>query len=56
MKNLNLKPNAGTLITVGIGLLGIVQNVLTNKKEANDKAELKAEIFKEVMDEVIKNK
>lgn len=37
-----------TALTVGGMALGIAQMLLTNKKEANDRAALKAEIMEEI--------
>lgn len=51
MKKLNIKIKPETAVSVALGVLGIAQMVLTNKKDANDKAQLKDEILKEVMKE-----
>ena len=51
MKKLNIKPEMEMLLTVGTVLLTGAQLLLTNKKEANDKAALKAEILKELVKE-----
>lgn len=50
MKKLNIKPEM--LLTVGTVLLTGAQLLLTNKKEANDKAALKEEILKELVKEI----
>lgn len=49
MKKINIKPEM--LLTIGTVLLTGAQLLLTNKKEANDKEVLKAEILKELMKE-----
>ena len=49
MKKLNIKIKPETAVSVALGVLGIAQMVLTNKKDANDKAQLKDEILKEAM-------
>lgn len=54
MKKLNIKVKPEVLLTLGTAALGVAQFVLGNKKEANDKAALKAEILKELADEVAK--
>lgn len=43
---IKIKPE--TLVSGALGLLGIAQMVLSNKKEANDRAALKAEILEEL--------
>lgn len=53
MKKLNIKPDV--LLTVGTVVLAGAQLLLTNKKEASDKAALKAEILKELVKETQKN-
>ena len=53
MKKINLKPEM--LLTIGTVVLTGAQLLLSNKKEANDKAALKAEIVKEIMKETPKN-
>lgn len=50
--NLKLKPEM--LLTLGTVGLGVAQMLLTNKKDANDKAALKEEILKELTEKVIK--
>lgn len=54
MKRLNVKIKPEMLLTLGTVGLGVAQMLLTNKKDANDKAALKAEILKELADEVTK--
>lgn len=41
-----IKPE--TVVSVGLGVLGVAQMLLTNKKEQNDRAVLKAEIMEEL--------
>jgi hypothetical protein len=53
MAKFNLKPEV--LVTAALGVLSVAQMVLTNKKEANDKKALKAEIMKEIMKEMPTN-
>lgn len=48
MKKLNVKIKPEMLITVGTVILSGAQLLLSSKKEANDKAALKAEILKEL--------
>lgn len=48
MKNLLTKIKPETVVSVGLGLLGVAQMLLTNKKEQNDRAALKAEIMEEL--------
>lgn len=48
MKKPDFKIKPEALIGVGLGLLSIAQMVLTNKKEAGERAALKAEIIEEV--------
>ena len=43
-----------TVLTGGTILLGIAQMVLTNKKEASDRAKIKTEILEEVMNNIPK--
>lgn len=43
---IKIKPDV--LVTGALGILGIAQMVLSNKKEANDRAALKAEILEEL--------
>lgn len=45
--NIKIKPE--TVVSVALGALGVVQMVLSNQKEINDKKALKAEIMEEVM-------
>lgn len=52
MKKINIKPEL--LLTLGTVVLGGAQLLLSNKKEANDKAVLKAEILKELKETVEK--
>lgn len=47
----NLKVKPETLVTVGLGILGVAQMVLTNKKDQTDRANLKAEVVKEIMEQ-----
>ena len=47
-----IKPE--TVLTAGTIVLGVAQMLLTNKKEANDKAALKAEILEEVLKDLPK--
>lgn len=47
MKEFKIKPE--TVVSVGLGLLGVAQMLLTSKKEANDRAALKAEIMEELI-------
>lgn len=54
MKKLLVKIKPEMLLTLGTVGLGVAQMLLTNKKDANDKAALKAEILKELADEVTK--
>ena len=49
------KVGADVLVTLGLGVLSVAQMVLNNKKEANDKKALKAEIMKEIMKEMPTN-
>ena len=49
MAKFNLKPEV--FVTAALGVLSVAQMVLTNKKEANDKKALKAEILAELMKE-----
>ena len=49
MAKFNLKPEV--FVTAALGVLSVAQMVLTNKKEANDKKALKAEILAELMTE-----
>lgn len=49
MKLPKIKIKPETAVTVGLAALGIAQAVLTNKKEASDRAAMKAEILEEVM-------
>ena len=51
MKKLNIKIKPETAVSVALGILGIAQMLLTNKKDANDKAQLKEEILTEVLKE-----
>ena len=51
MKKLNIKIRPETAVSVALGILGIAQMLLTNKKDANDKAQLKEEILTEVLKE-----
>ena len=48
MLNVFTKIKPGTLVSVGLTVLGVAQMVLTNKKEADDRAALKEEILKEL--------
>ena len=56
MKKVELKFKPETVVTVALGVLGVAQMLLTNKKDANDKAQLKAEILKELSETVSENK
>lgn len=49
MKKFNIKFKPEALITVATVGLGIAQMVLTNKKEASDRAKIKTEILEEIM-------
>lgn len=52
MKKFNLqfkKPDVGTAISFGLTALGVVQLLLSNKKDEADKAQLKAEIVEDVI-------
>ena len=48
MNNILKKIKPETVVSVGLGVLGVAQMLLTNKKEANDRAALKAEILEEL--------
>ena len=52
MKKINIKPEL--LLTLGAVVLGGAQLLLSNKKEANDKAQLKAELLKELSETIEK--
>lgn len=52
MKKINIKPEL--LLTLGTVVLGGAQLLLSNKKEANDKAQLKAELLKELSETIEK--
>ena len=56
MKKLNLKFKPETMVTVGLGVLGVVQMVLTNKKDTIDKSQLKEEILKELAEKAVEQK
>ena len=43
-------------VKVGLGILTVGQLLLSGKKESIDLANLKADVVKEVLDEVAKNK
>ena len=53
MKKLNIKVKPEMLLTLGTVILGGAQFLLSTKKEANDKAQLKAEILKELTKEAV---
>lgn len=53
MKKLNIKVKPEMLLTLGTIVLGGAQFLLSTKKEANDKAQLKAEILKELTKETV---
>lgn len=55
MKMPEIKIKKETLVTVGLGVLGIAQLILNGKKEANDKAVLKDEITKQVIENLKNN-
>ena len=48
MMKLLTKIKPETVVSVCLGVLGVAQMLLTNKKEANDRAALKAEILEEL--------
>lgn len=56
MKKINIKVKPEMLLTLGTIVLGGAQFLLSSKKEANDKAQLKADILKELAKETIEKK
>lgn len=50
MKKITIKPE--TLLSVGLTALGIAQMVLGQQKDKTDKAMLKEEVVKEVMEQM----
>lgn len=55
MKKLNIKkPKLETLLTIGTLALGGAQLLLSNKKEATDRANMKAEILKDLKESIDK--
>ena len=54
MKKLNIKVKPEMLLTLGTIVLGGAQLFLTNKKEANDRANMKAELLKELTETIEK--
>ena len=47
-----IKVNSDTVIGIALGTLGLVQLVLSNKKEANNRKVMKQEIISEVVEEL----
>ena len=54
MKKLNLKVKPEKLLTIGTLALGAAQLLLSNKKEASDRANMKAEILSELKETINK--
>ena len=54
MKKLNLKVKPEKLLTIGTLALGAAQLLLSNKKEASDRANMKAEILSELKETIDK--
>lgn len=42
-----------TVVSVALGVLGVAQMILTNKKDANDKAALKAELKEDLLKDLL---
>lgn len=54
MKRKNLKVKPEKLLTIGTLVLGAAQLLLSNKKEASDRANMKAEILSELKETINK--
>lgn len=53
MKKLDIKIKPETMVSAGLAVLGVAQMLLTNKKESSSRRSMKAEILKELKDEML---
>lgn len=53
MKKLDIKIKPETMVSAGLAVLGVAQMLLTNKKESSSRSSMKAEILKELKDEML---
>lgn len=51
IKKPNIKPE--TVVSIALGVLGVAQVLLTNKKDANDRAAMKAELKEDLMKDLL---